>query len=153
LLTFAVKLLNQAIYDFSPYNLNANQYLLISANAKVFLQSILLFGSFRATQRPLELVGYFCRAALALAHKGGMVSLKSLDLDELLVLGCDWLHGYLENSPYVSESDKHLCNGIGTQKKEQLRQQITSALCWLYRGVSSSQAKTYAKSNFAEKRT
>jgi hypothetical protein len=37
---------------------------LISAIAKVFLQSILLFGSFRATQRPLELVGYFCRAAL-----------------------------------------------------------------------------------------
>lgn len=55
---------------------------------------------------------------LALAHKGGMVSLKSLDLDELLVLGCDWLHGYLKNSPLVSESDKHLCDGIGTQKTQ-----------------------------------
>jgi WD40 repeat protein len=53
---------------------------------------------------------------LALAHKDGTVILKSLDLDELLVLGCDWLHDYLKNSPYVSKSDKQLCDGIGTQK-------------------------------------
>jgi WD40 repeat protein len=53
---------------------------------------------------------------LALAHRDGTVILKSLDLDELLVLGCDWLDGYLRNSPDVSKSDKHLCDGIGTQK-------------------------------------
>ncbi len=53
---------------------------------------------------------------LALAQDDGTVILKSIDLDDLLVLGCDWLHNYLKNSPKVSESDRHLCDGIGTQK-------------------------------------
>jgi hypothetical protein len=53
---------------------------LISAIAKVFLQSILLCGSFRATQRLLELVDYFCRAALVKSprskKKGGEARFK-----------------------------------------------------------------------------
>ena len=28
----------------------------------------------------------------------------------------DWLHDYLKNSSQVRDSDKHLCDGIGTQK-------------------------------------
>jgi hypothetical protein len=28
----------------------------------------------------------------------------------------DWLHDYVKNSPDVGESDKHLCDRIGTQK-------------------------------------
>lgn len=39
----------------------------------------------------------------------------TLDLDKLLVRGCDWVRGYLENNPNVSESDRTLCDGIGTQ--------------------------------------
>jgi WD40 repeat protein len=53
---------------------------------------------------------------LALGSTDGTVILKSLDLDELLNLGCGWLHGYLKNSSKVSESDKHLCDGIATEK-------------------------------------
>jgi WD40 repeat protein/energy-coupling factor transporter ATP-binding protein EcfA2 len=52
---------------------------------------------------------------LALTSNDGVI-LKSLDLDQLLLLGCDWLHDYLKNSPKVNESDKRLCDGIGTQK-------------------------------------
>jgi WD40 repeat protein len=39
----------------------------------------------------------------------------NLDLDELLVRGCNWLHDYLKTNPNVSESDRTLCDGICTQ--------------------------------------
>jgi dipeptidyl aminopeptidase/acylaminoacyl peptidase len=38
----------------------------------------------------------------------------NLDLDNLLVRGCDWVRDYLKNSPNVS--DRTLCDGIDTQK-------------------------------------
>jgi WD40 repeat protein len=37
------------------------------------------------------------------------------DLDSLMGRSCDWVRVYLQNNPKVSESDKHLCDGIGTQ--------------------------------------
>ncbi|MCC5666113.1 hypothetical protein LC653_19845 [Nostoc sp. CHAB 5784] len=40
----------------------------------------------------------------------------NLDLDTLIGRSCDWVRGYLQNNPNVSESDRHLCDGIGTQK-------------------------------------
>jgi hypothetical protein len=46
---------------------------------------------------------------LAIGNSNGTVNLKSLDIDELLTLGCDWLSDYLRNNPNVSESNKHLC--------------------------------------------
>ena len=39
-----------------------------------------------------------------------------LDLDSLIERNCDWVRNYLQHNPNVSESDKHLCDGIGTQK-------------------------------------
>ena len=42
--------------------------------------------------------------------------LSNLTLDNLMVRGCDWVRSYLENNPNLSDSDKDLCNGIGTQK-------------------------------------
>jgi WD40 repeat protein len=44
------------------------------------------------------------------------LELWNLDLDDLLVRGCNWLRDYLKTNPNVSESDRHLCDGIGTQK-------------------------------------
>jgi WD40 repeat protein len=41
--------------------------------------------------------------------------LLSPSLDELLVQGCNWARDYLENKP-KEDSDRHLCDGIGTQK-------------------------------------
>uniref|UniRef100_UPI0037C14899 WD40 repeat domain-containing protein n=1 Tax=Chamaesiphon sp. OTE_75_metabat_556 TaxID=2964692 RepID=UPI0037C14899 len=38
------------------------------------------------------------------------------DLDALMGRSCDWARVYLENNINVSESDKHLCDGIGTKK-------------------------------------
>ncbi len=38
------------------------------------------------------------------------------DLDSLMGCSCDWVGNYLQYNPNVSESDKHLCDGIGTQK-------------------------------------
>jgi WD40 repeat protein len=37
------------------------------------------------------------------------------DLDELMIRSCDLLRGYLQTNPNVSDSDRHLCDGIGTQ--------------------------------------
>ncbi|CUR32072.1 MULTISPECIES: WD40 repeat domain-containing protein [Planktothrix] len=36
----------------------------------------------------------------------------SLDLDQLMVWGCEWMKDYLENSSSVSEEDRHLCEGV-----------------------------------------
>jgi WD40 repeat protein len=44
------------------------------------------------------------------------IKVWNLDLDNLLVRGCDWVRDYLKNSPNVSESDKRLCDDILTQK-------------------------------------
>lgn len=37
-------------------------------------------------------------------------------LDDLMVRSCDWVRNFLENNPKVEDSDKHLCDGIGTHK-------------------------------------
>jgi WD40 repeat protein len=37
-------------------------------------------------------------------------------LSDLMGRSCDWVRAYLESNIKVSESDKHLCDGIGTQK-------------------------------------
>jgi WD40 repeat protein len=42
------------------------------------------------------------------------LDLLDLDLDELLVRGCNLLRNYLATNPYVEEIDRHLCDGIGT---------------------------------------
>jgi hypothetical protein len=43
-------------------------------------------------------------------------NLSELELDPLVRRNCDLARGYLENNPHVSESDRHLCDGIGTAK-------------------------------------
>jgi WD40 repeat protein len=53
---------------------------------------------------------------LTFASINGTVIQWNLDLEDLLKRGCDWLHDYLKTNPKVSESDRHLCDGIGTQK-------------------------------------
>jgi hypothetical protein len=35
-----------------------------------------------------------------------------LDLDDLLVRGCNWVRDYLQTNPNVSESDRSLCDGV-----------------------------------------
>ncbi|HYW19729.1 MAG TPA: hypothetical protein VE956_10530 [Nodularia sp. (in: cyanobacteria)] len=37
-------------------------------------------------------------------------------LDALMGRSCDWVRVYLQHNPNVSESDRRLCDGIGTQK-------------------------------------
>jgi WD40 repeat protein len=53
---------------------------------------------------------------LASASSDGTVILWNFDLEDLLVHGCDWLRDYVKNNPDVTESNKHLCDGIGSQK-------------------------------------
>jgi WD40 repeat protein len=53
---------------------------------------------------------------IASASDDKTVILWNLNLDDLLVRGCDWVRDYLENNPNVSESDRTLCDGIGTQQ-------------------------------------
>jgi WD40 repeat protein len=40
--------------------------------------------------------------------------LSNLTLDNLMVRGCDWVRSYLENNPNLNDSDKDLCDSIGT---------------------------------------
>jgi WD40 repeat protein len=56
--------------------------------------------------------------AIAVAQ-GDEVKFLSLDLDTLLVEGCDKVRSYLKTNPNVSEGDRNLCDGIGSQKPEQ----------------------------------
>jgi tetratricopeptide (TPR) repeat protein len=53
---------------------------------------------------------------LASASSDKTIKLWNLDLDNLVVRGCDWVRDYLENNPNVSKSDRTLCDGISTQK-------------------------------------
>jgi WD40 repeat protein len=53
---------------------------------------------------------------LASASADETIILWNFDLDDLLKGGCDWVRGYLESSPYVSDSDRHLCDGIPTNQ-------------------------------------
>lgn len=39
---------------------------------------------------------------------------RNLELDALLVRGCDWLHDYLKNNPNISQEDRCLCRDIWT---------------------------------------
>ncbi len=40
------------------------------------------------------------------------VILWNLDLDNLMIRGCNWLHDYLKTNPNLSESDRRICDGI-----------------------------------------
>jgi hypothetical protein len=42
---------------------------------------------------------------------------NTIALQKLLGQKCDRVRDYLQNNPNVSESDRHLCDGIGTQKR------------------------------------
>ena len=42
-------------------------------------------------------------------------NLPDLELDSLMGRSCDSVRGYLQNNPNVSESDRHLCDGIGRE--------------------------------------
>jgi WD40 repeat protein/energy-coupling factor transporter ATP-binding protein EcfA2 len=40
----------------------------------------------------------------------------NLGLDSLMGHGCDWVKTYLQNNPNITKSDRHMCDGISTQK-------------------------------------
>jgi WD40 repeat protein len=53
---------------------------------------------------------------LASASEDKTVILWNLDLDDLMVRGCRWLRDYLKTNPNLSESDRHICDGIEPSK-------------------------------------
>jgi WD40 repeat protein/energy-coupling factor transporter ATP-binding protein EcfA2 len=53
---------------------------------------------------------------LASGSEDKTIRLWNLDLDSLMGRSCDWVRDYLTYNSQVSESDKHLCDGIGTKK-------------------------------------
>lgn len=52
---------------------------------------------------------------IASANDDGTMILWNLDSNDLLMRSCNWVRDYLKNNPNVSKSDRHLCDGIGTQ--------------------------------------
>lgn len=66
-----------------------------------------------------ELINSFSFASnsqlLATIDDNGVAKMWQIEgLDELVVRGCDWVRGYLENNPNVSESDRNLCDDVPT---------------------------------------
>jgi WD40 repeat protein len=53
---------------------------------------------------------------LASASDDDTIILWNFDFDDLLKRGCDRVRRYLESSPNVSDSDRHLCDGIPTNQ-------------------------------------
>jgi len=53
---------------------------------------------------------------LATGSQDKTIKLWNFDLDFLMARSCDWIRNYLTHNPNVSESDRHLCDGIGTKK-------------------------------------
>ena len=51
---------------------------------------------------------------LASKTQDGNVTLWNLDLDDLLIRGCDKLRNFLQNNPNVEERDRQLCEAIET---------------------------------------
>ncbi|MDF5724359.1 MAG: WD40 repeat domain-containing protein [Rhizonema sp. PD37] len=47
---------------------------------------------------------------IASASDDKTVILWNLDLDDLLKLGCDWIHDYLKNNANVKDEDRHVCD-------------------------------------------
>lgn len=47
---------------------------------------------------------------LASADSDGKIILWNLNLDDLLIQGCNLLHDYLNNNPDISQGDRHLCD-------------------------------------------
>jgi len=54
---------------------------------------------------------------LASSSSDRTVILWNLNLDDLLRQGCDQVRDVLKTKPNVNQSDRNLCNGIGTQNK------------------------------------
>lgn len=54
---------------------------------------------------------------LVLINSVGGGKLWNFDFDNLIVRGCDWVRGYLENNPNVDEEDRSLCDGIDTHRR------------------------------------
>ncbi|MBD1807125.1 TIR domain-containing protein [Microcoleus sp. FACHB-SPT15] len=44
-------------------------------------------------------------------------NVENLNLDDLLVDGCNWVRDYLKTNPNVKQSDRQLCDSVGTQPK------------------------------------
>ncbi|MEG4533588.1 WD40 domain-containing protein [Microcoleus sp. D2_18a_D3] len=54
---------------------------------------------------------------LASAGRDNRVILWNLDLDDLLVRGCDWVGDYLRTNPNVSDRDRRLCDGVASKSQ------------------------------------
>jgi WD40 repeat protein len=52
---------------------------------------------------------------LASASDDNTIILWNLNIDDLLVRGCNWVDDYLKHNRNVDQRDRFLCNGI-TQK-------------------------------------
>ncbi|MEH2102529.1 MAG: hypothetical protein V7K76_22815, partial [Nostoc sp.] len=53
---------------------------------------------------------------IASASDDKTVKLWNLNLDSLMEKGCDWVSNYLRNNPNVSDSDRHVCDGVARDK-------------------------------------
>ncbi|NEQ29332.1 MAG: hypothetical protein F6K28_62500, partial [Microcoleus sp. SIO2G3] len=54
---------------------------------------------------------------IASASDDNTVKLWNMDLDDLLVRGCNWVRDYLKNNPNVKDEDRKLCDDVGSRSR------------------------------------
>ncbi|MEG4232762.1 AAA-like domain-containing protein [Microcoleus sp. Pol11C3] len=67
--------------------------------------------------------------AIASASADGTVMLWNLNLDDLLVQGCNLARNYFPTKPIANPNNRHLCDGIGTQSGLRQKQPGQESKC------------------------
>jgi WD40 repeat protein len=73
--------------------------------------------SFKVPQGKINDISFNSDGSLmAIAVDNGSILLWNIgELDKLMTWGCNWIKDYLKTNPNVNDSNRHLCDGIGTQ--------------------------------------
>ncbi|MGJ3248608.1 MAG: WD40 repeat domain-containing protein [Elainellaceae cyanobacterium] len=53
---------------------------------------------------------------IASASYDGTVKLWNFDLDDLMAKGCAWLSDYLRTNPNLSDDERRVCDGVGSEQ-------------------------------------
>jgi WD40 repeat protein len=88
-----------------------------------------LLTEFKVHQTKIESINFSSdnSSIITVGEDGIAKSWRIGNLDDLLAKGCDFVRDYLQNKPKVSESDKHLCDEIGSSEVPKKTEEISTS--------------------------